>query len=169
MSFFALRPATPGDRAFVADSWRNSIRAATDESLAIDWESFRAHHDARIDAILDSKDTRVTIAHPPGDDVTIYGFIADGGDSVVHMIFVKAAWRRQGIASALWGTRDHRNVTVTAWTSHMSKWIWPRFGPLEMGRQAKTCVCKKCSHKHHVYESGSARPGLRYVPLLEIK
>lgn len=122
---FIVRPYAATDRAFVADSWLNSLRAGTEESKVADWQSFKAKKNAHIDRILDDPRTTVRIAAPAGDDLTIYGYLVGRSPAVLHMLFVKKPFRRQGVASKLIDDAKVNlpNAICTEWTADLGDWI----------------------------------------------
>lgn len=124
---FSIRTATDSDRAFIADAWLNTIRAGTEETRRAEWDSFRSHHHARIDTILDDARTSVRIAAPAGDDVTIYGYMVFRPDEpVIHMLFVKKPFRRMGVATKLLGGHELDGVAFTQWSCMLTEWILPK-------------------------------------------
>lgn len=125
---FAIRNWSTTDRAFVADAWLNSLRAGTDEARVANWESFKAHRNRAIDAILDDKGTFVRIAAPPADELTIYGYLVGTrfeapSPPVLHMLFVKKPFRRQGVAGALLKGVPLEQAVCTQWTRDLGEWI----------------------------------------------
>lgn len=131
---FVVRPFAATDRAFVADAWLNSLRAATDESRYADWAAFKAQKNAAIDKVLDDASTRLWIAAPKGDELTIYGYLV-GADTrpemhppaarVLHMLFVKKPFRRLGVATRLLAAAgvELGAAVCTQWTRDLGDWI----------------------------------------------
>ncbi len=123
---FVIRPYLRTDREFVVDAWLNTARAASKDAVESDWDAFRTHYNKRIDSILDDSGTTVRIAAPEDDEVTVYGFLVLG-PKLLHMVFVKKPFRRQGIAKQLLAGVDTTGATFTHWSRDFGHWIMPRF------------------------------------------
>lgn len=123
---FILRPYTPSDRAFVVDSWVSTLRAATEETRFSDRDAFREYHWKRIDGLLDDKRMAIRVAAPPDDDVTIYGYLAEFSPDMLHMLFVKKPFRRQGVAKRLLEGHNLQSAVFTQWSLAVPKWILPK-------------------------------------------
>ncbi len=122
---FIIRPYTATDRALVADSWLNSLRAGTEESKVADWQAFKAQKNAMIDRVLDDARTTVQIAAPKDDELTIYGYLVGRAPAVMHMLFVKKPFRRQGVATRLLAVAGVKldEAVCTQWTADLGEWI----------------------------------------------
>lgn len=128
-----VRDWNQSDRAFIADSWLNTLRAASLETRRADWQCWRAFHNQRIDGILDDERTRVRVVAPPDDEFTVYGFLVyretttphDPG--LLHMLFVKKPFRKDGMARDLLDGIDLEGMSFTEWTAEVEKWILARF------------------------------------------
>ena len=98
---FILRPATVDDVPLIRDSWKRSYkgggRAPKCEPLVY-WEG----QAELIDALL--KRSHVVVAVSPEDSTQVFGWAAfekRGRVGILHYCFVKAAFRRYGVARAL--------------------------------------------------------------------
>lgn len=122
---FVTRPYVVTDRAFVADAWLNSLRAGTEEAGTSDWQAFKASKNALIDRVLDDARTHVLIAAPKDDALTIYGYLVGRAPSVLHMLFVKKPFRRQGVAKRLLTVAgvELGQAVCTQWTRDLGEWI----------------------------------------------
>lgn len=127
---FVFRPYVTTDRAFIADSWVNTLRAATDETARCDWQTFRAQKNAAVDRLLNDALTFIRIAAPPADELTIYGYLVGSRfepptPPVLHMLFVKKPFRLQGVAAGLLKDSgvDLGQAICTQWTRDLGEWI----------------------------------------------
>lgn len=99
----ALRAADARDHDFIMDSWLRSFRSAWPEMRTGDY--FRLQR-RRIEQLLAMPMTAVTILHPEADRDLIVAWCCatrttarDG--SVIHYVYVREAYRRQGLATRL--------------------------------------------------------------------
>lgn len=111
----AHRPATAADRTFVADAWVSSYRTSYAAGL-LDMASYHSIMWAQVERYIDRPDVRTVVACESKDPSFLYGFICadptpqveilDGGrqkswPAMVLYVFVKAGYRRSGIARGL--------------------------------------------------------------------
>lgn len=151
-----IREWTPDtDRAFVADAWLNTLRGASTEAGTSDWSAFRAHHNRRIDHILDGPGTRVRVAGP--DDLVIRGFLVHNPSRrLVHMLFVRKSHRRQGIGRLLLSGVQLEGATFTEWSTFVERWILRKFSKA-VGRDKYRAPIFESSLVYNPYfEEGSA-------------
>lgn len=119
-----LRKGLPSDEGFVARSWAETVRGSAWQHRVIDSAAFsKAHYDFAGRLL---KRCALTVAGPPDDDTTIYGFMLRE-PGTVHLVFVTKPWRRLGIASQLL-ERAHADDSHTLWTQDWAQWgrdRWP--------------------------------------------
>lgn len=96
----AFRPLIVADLDFVVSSWSSSYRTS-DYAGMISMESWATVMHSEILTVLNRRDTRVIVAHEPGETDEkgrpfLYGYIAtrDGGDPYVYYVYVKSPYRR---------------------------------------------------------------------------
>lgn len=117
-----MRPYLPSDRPFVSQTWVRAMAHAPCFSLFSSSEYFRRMQ-ARVDGLLEPKDTvRVNVATAPDDADIILGYaVRDIAlPHVIHMCYVKDAFRRMGLARALlYADGVHERVLeCTHWGKH---------------------------------------------------
>lgn len=98
-----FRPLKPDERQFVKMSWFESYRKGG-FSPDIGYDLFRPGMDERIDRLLQESET--TVACPTEVPEEICGYLVQsrqGGPYLltIHYVYVKQAYRRLGLASAL--------------------------------------------------------------------
>lgn len=99
----AHRAALPSDRQFIVSTWSSSFKKSHSAGIiqADDWAEIMR---PQIEKALDRPDARAVVAYEKDDPDFFYGFIAgDTSDDtpVVFYVYVKEAYRREGIASGL--------------------------------------------------------------------
>lgn len=95
-----LRPMTPDDERFVASSWFESFWKTHCYKDGLHFKYYQPGMDARIKTLI--KRAGVTVAYATVAPTEILGWICIEGDCL-HYVYVKAVYRRQGIARALAG------------------------------------------------------------------
>lgn len=93
------RLATPGDRAYVIDTWLQSYRGSQFAMKLPDfvyWSRFG--HVGLVEHLVEHED--ILIAGLPDDPSWMYGWLCHGTD-VVHYVFTRGEFRNQGVARAL--------------------------------------------------------------------
>jgi hypothetical protein len=126
----AIRPAEPGDTAFVIATWLHHYKDESYFAKRIKHSIFfRWHHDI-VERILARPGTNVAIACSAQDPEVVFGFLVyeQGEKPTLHFAFVKEELRRMGIGRALFG---HENLDpckcfFTHWTFMMND-IFDRF------------------------------------------
>lgn len=101
MSTIHVRPATPADGRFIADSWLNSYKGAY-HVKRVPSQVYWAKHRRAIAALADRSE--VWVASDPLDPWTIWGWCCvepEGSQLIVHFCYVKSALRGHRIASVL--------------------------------------------------------------------
>ena len=92
-----IRKARPDDQAYIASTWLRSMTHG--RATATD-----AERRAAIDKVLDHNITRVLVACDPKAEHRIRGWLCYAPlivARVVHYLYVRDGWRKQGIARAL--------------------------------------------------------------------
>lgn len=108
----------------VADAWVQTAKASSRATRSADKGAFFKHHHKIVSGILGRAEIR--IAAPPDDDFTILGFaVVEPG--TIHMVYVKAAFRRLGLARALLGEIQPKQSTFTYWTKDVQDWLWEKY------------------------------------------
>ena len=99
----AHRPAVVADRSFVIDNWLSSFRCANAAGI-ISTESWFDVMWPQIERLLDREGTTTLIAYERDDVDFFYGFVCGeltGPTPVVHYVYVKEPYRREGFARGL--------------------------------------------------------------------
>lgn len=94
-----LRPADAEDEAFLCHSWLKSFRPSATEVPGVIYH--RGQHEV-IERLLGR--SIVTVACNPEDEAQIFGYLVHekrGPVVVLHYVYVKAPFRRLGLARAL--------------------------------------------------------------------
>jgi len=94
-----------GDRGVVLAPWVRQIRAMKPFDK-MDSTDFQRHKDRVIEPLIE-RCTPVVAAHPDASD-QVFGWVCgamDGQDQVLHFIYVRGAFRRFGIGTALMKTQ----------------------------------------------------------------
>jgi GNAT superfamily N-acetyltransferase len=98
---FSVRPATDRDLPFIYDAWKRSYRAAIAHTLrGRRAQAFLNLIQRRIDTMMTLPDAAVVVAVHADDENALIGFAA-GSLDVLHYVYVKAPYRRQGVAMEL--------------------------------------------------------------------
>jgi ribosomal protein S18 acetylase RimI-like enzyme len=106
-----IRPATPEDRPFIADSWLRSFRRSPwavrvwgqpDRGERDRVYYSRYGHAGWVDTLLTSFPGQFSVACLESDPSFVMGFsVFDGRTILLHYVYVKAAFRRNGIGRQL--------------------------------------------------------------------
>jgi hypothetical protein len=121
---YILRAGGKSDWPMVADAWVNSHRASSRATKLSNKATFFRHHHRIVDLLLQSPGVRVIVAAPADDDFTAYGFAVVQG-SLVHMVYVKAPFRRIGVAKTM--LAGFRPSGFTHWTKDIGQWIYDKY------------------------------------------
>ena len=118
---YVIRAGQASDKPFVAQCWAREFRASEGWVRQIDSDFITRCIYPRIEEILNRADVRV--AGPPEDETTVYGFsVVEPG--LVHLVYVRRAWRRMGIATALLAGIA---LSKYKWTTQTREWLeWAR-------------------------------------------
>jgi GNAT superfamily N-acetyltransferase len=116
----ALRPYNKvWDEEFVYSTWLKSYRLSP-TCRGVPLPIYNKGQRARINKIID--EGNILVATNPDEERVIYGYIVYGSE-VVHYIYVKGAYRKMGIARALYEATPPQNSPATLWT-HRSNQLW---------------------------------------------
>ena len=123
---YSLRPLVAGDRSYVFSTW---IRWCSRESRWLRGAPKPVLFDARdgyvrhIEAALDR--CTVVVACDPSDHDVIYGYAVVDVPGVVQFAYVRAPFRRRGVARAMLGAAGVSEPRVFACDMH--RWAEQRF------------------------------------------
>lgn len=124
---YLVRPGTKADHPFVARSWVLTLRASSRALKRANPATFFRHHHRVIDEMLADPAVRVRIATPPQDDFTILGFAVVQPPAIVHMVYVKAPFRRLGIATRLLAGAKSQGLVYTQLTKDVKDWVHDKY------------------------------------------
>lgn len=95
-----LRPAVPADINFIYSTFLRGLYFGNDLYSQIDQDSYFDAYSKVLTNLLTKPGTETTVAHLPGEPDVMVGFSISSG-TVLHYVFVKAAFRKQGVATQL--------------------------------------------------------------------
>lgn len=110
---YNIRDATKEDESFIYSTWLLGLRHGNDWFLSIDKERYFQCYKRIIGVLLEN--SAVKIACLNDDPDVALGYVVYHNNTA-HWLFVKKAWRRLGIAKALYPKE------ITRW-SHMTKLV----------------------------------------------
>lgn len=143
------RPFEPDDRNFIVNSWVASYRDS-DTAGMIQVDDWYAVMIPQVNKVLAKPDVETIVACGQSDTSHLYGFICfDRADNppLVYYVFVKSAYRRNGIAKGLFDAAGIRPDSVfhyvcsTPWASRLerkmplARWM-PRRGRVPQGDES---------------------------------
>lgn len=117
-----IRFATEDDLRFVSSAWFESYWKLTASRLPMSFETYKAGQDRRIRKLIDQSIVKVAYALREPDEIlgfAVIGMPADPEFSTVHYAYVKSAYRRQHVGTAL--CRDSK------WYTHITGNAGQRF------------------------------------------
>jgi ribosomal protein S18 acetylase RimI-like enzyme len=99
----AIRPANSEDVSFIYNSWLKQYRERSRFASPIHPKIFYDRHHKVLERILAVTSTQVLVCSPKENPETILGYLVftNANVPILHFVYVKAAFRRLGIASAL--------------------------------------------------------------------
>ena len=108
-----FRPVGQDDWHYVLDSWKKSYR----ESLQFNSPDYYTEMATRIDRLMKSPNTAVTLAVDPDDHEFILGWICNT-DQPIHYMFTRQCFRRAHVAKRLVMHRLQTDepIATTSWT-----------------------------------------------------
>ncbi len=119
-----IRPIKPEDEAFVYSTWLQNLYANTRWRTQPTRKAFFKYHDV-IEHILRKAGTSVNICCLKDDPDVIVGYCVfekNPVDVILHWIFVRADWQRQGIAYDL----APPHITVVTHMTKIGERIWQK-------------------------------------------
>lgn len=119
-----IRPGLATDEGFIAQCWVREFRESNRLLQHLEPAAFNKFCYPRVYRLL--RESTVRVACPLGDDVTIYGF-AVFTSNVIHMVYVRSALRKSGVAKSLLHGIDMRRVTWTTETRDFHNWIRSKY------------------------------------------
>lgn len=124
-----IRPVLEADLPFIFKSWLVSYQLSP-FARNIPRKAYFDFHHRVIERILARG--KVTIAHPPGDPDTILGFLVKE-QGILHYCYIKFAFRKYRIATALLADVDPNHCQYTHYTRDadylLSKWQRLTYNP----------------------------------------
>lgn len=96
-----IRPATEDDRAFIMATWLRGLYYGHDFYGSIAKSVFFKEYQQILSSLLDKKLVKVDVACLSEDETCILGYAVYEPLQALHYVFVKEAWRRQGLAKRL--------------------------------------------------------------------
>lgn len=126
---FEIRPALKSDEGFVATGWVGTLRASSRASRQI---PAHLHNSYGYELVRDTMPRcSVSIASPPGDAHTCYGFaaveVSSTAPPTVHMVYVLRPFRRFGIATKLLEGVASVGTRVSCWSQDFNNWIFEKY------------------------------------------
>lgn len=101
MSNLTIRAMRPEDRGFVYSTWLKGLIYGSPYYKNVNREAFFANVSMQIDHILDAVGTDVRVCCLEEDKDVVLGYVVYSSSQACHWVFVKHAWRRQGIGKKL--------------------------------------------------------------------
>lgn len=103
-----IREPTEGDIPFLVSTWRNALLYSSPTFQHVKKESLIKHYTPVILGLLNKSDVRVACLDSDPD--IIIGYAVTIG-STLHFVYVKKAWRNQGICTILLGETKYKHLT----------------------------------------------------------
>ena len=101
MSEFTIRPIVPDDVAFVLASWLDGYWPDCPCSLVMPKSVWWTRWHRVLENILADERTKTVVACNPEDPTQLYGFACARPPDVLHWVYVKQAFRHNGIAAGM--------------------------------------------------------------------
>lgn len=130
-----LRAAEAGDRGYIMSTWRKTARThlrwLRDVPDSV-YDDRRHGYVRHVEAILDRCDSaaekaaRAIVACDPENPEILYGYAVAEGEAI-HMVYVRGAFRRQGVARGMLEALGIRVPTVA--TIDVPRWVRERWAP----------------------------------------
>lgn len=109
-----VRTAVAGDRNFIYSTWLLGVYYGDTVFKEMKKDAFMKHYHDIIDQMLGHSNVTVKVACFKDDPDTILGYAVTNLDStVVHFTFVKAPWRKIGLAKMMLGSEIKVATTLT--------------------------------------------------------
>lgn len=134
-SVIAVRPAGPADLSFIFSGWLRSYHESeVARHVPNDVYFSSGGHHGIVRRLLD--EVGAVVACSASDPTELYGF-ACGAPGVLHYVYVKAAFRRLGVAKLLLGALGvidaptvvtHHNRVIKAWQDNGRRYAFNPYG-----------------------------------------
>lgn len=98
---FLIREANEQDKNFIYSTWLKGLYFGNDFYKEIVKDVYFQQYSRVIEAILARPGTHVAVICLQEDPATILGYAVYTLPAALHWVFIKAAWRRQGLAKKL--------------------------------------------------------------------
>lgn len=98
---YVIRPAVATDEPFIFKAWLEGYWEHFPGRVIVTRDEYMRRYHGVIERILADEQTRTVVAHVEGDADLLLGFACGDGATCFHWAYVKQAFRKQGIGSAL--------------------------------------------------------------------
>jgi GNAT superfamily N-acetyltransferase len=129
---YLLRGGVPSDDGFILKTWVEALRSGLASFRRTKSEAVYAWAFPQVSRILSR--AQVTVAAPPGDGETIYGY-AVREPGIIHMTYVREPWRGLGIGRALLKDVDISHQQFSTWTTAVNEWAWAKYYSAPTGQR----------------------------------
>jgi len=102
MSNIMLRPGRPTDRGFIFSTWLKGLLYGCPQYKGVDQAAFYENMGSELEDLVAQPYLKITVACLAEDEDVVLGYAVTSQDAL-HWVFVKKAWRSQGIARSLLG------------------------------------------------------------------
>lgn len=124
MSSVLLRPFKPSDKNFIISTWLKGLLYGCSFYAGVDKEAFYANAGLKTESTLNLNNCQVTVACLAEDEDVVLGYVVSSSQAL-HWVFVKKAWRSQGIGrSLLLGPFTHYTARTSAGDALAAKKGW---------------------------------------------
>jgi len=103
-----IREPLESDVPFLVSTWRNALMYSSPTFQYVKKESLINNYTPVIQKMLSKYEVRVACLQSDPD--IILGYSVSSGDTL-HFVYIKKAWRNQGICNMLLGSTDFKNIT----------------------------------------------------------
>lgn len=101
MELLKLRLAIPADKPFILSSWLKGQKFGNDFFRAIESNAYYTNYAAQIEKLIALPTTSVVVCCLSDEPDVIVGYSVSTAPTTLHWVFVKEAWRKQGVARSL--------------------------------------------------------------------
>lgn len=124
-----IRPGTPEDWPWIAQTWAESLRGSGREQRKVEPSRWSAYWYSLIRETLVQPGVRVMVAADDRAPEMVLSYIV-ATPEVLHMAYTRRAERRQGLVKRLWPhvLRELQGALVTCWTQDVATWALERYG-----------------------------------------